>query len=663
MLPARILPPLLLILSAFRVDCLAAANPPTADDVNTLSALARLATDNFYQQTFEIRMRYEFAQGFFSDQDRLSLYSSAAKSARHLADIIVQLEEVLRRVEQYQGADWDQRFGSTGLYEKASNYLSGTKLSRFGIDYYRVLSAENKKTEGEKLLLQINAFTQGQNPSYLQLVKGKILALLAQTDSSYTPAAEKLLTELRQSLDTDQRPALLAAIEQIQLKSGQKYDDADRLARDVLDSTLKDDLEIILPLAFVQRTLGRTDSYNNLLQSNSPARSLAADITLVWLEAGNKPANPLDAALAAEAALRNDPQKHKQLLLELAGENTSASPVIDYAAAVTVADCNEPQAVYLLIRASKLLDEQSAQVLQLSADQIAAHAAKLAYRAFVKQPNQCELAADAFETYFDLAGQSADPNLQYTYTQVLTLCGHYQQAVDILRKIPPAAEHLYPKAQLDLIIAEIASGPLPSIFDRAQYAPMFSRYLRDSADCIYLEQITMLLQSYLKEIELLEADRTVYLNTVMHSKKTAKFLYDCIQDKTRASILAEFTALDPNTPEQELAAADELLSPAGEKDSDGNMLRACARLVERRCDFAEAARLWEQVAQLNEAADQNLPSWQWWRAKYYQLQSAAKAGGSGAEIAHAIDVLQNTYKDVPTPWAARLESLARSRAR
>ncbi len=657
---------LFLCFLAFIAHCFAAGNPPTAEDVNTLAELAKLTTNGFYQHTFEVRMRHEFAGRFFCEEDRLALYSSAYNSSGQLADLTVQFEDIIRRVEQYPHKDWNQRFGRTGLYEEASGQLFSAKLSKFGIDYYAVLAADKDAGAlAKELLQQIDSLTESQNPFYLQLLKGKTLATLAKTDPNYTPAAERLFSELRERSDTSQRLAFLASIEQIKLESTKKDIEADRLASDLIKSKLTDELEVLLPLAFVQRGLGLVNSYDDLLQSNPHARIAAADITLAWLESGHEPANPLDGVLAAEAALRDGPKKHKELLLKLARRNTSASPVIDYAAAVTAADSNEPEAVYLLMRAGEVLDAQSAQVLQTTAEQIAAHAAKLAYRVFVKEPNQCELATGAFENYFDLAGESPDPNLQYIYTQVLALCGQYRQAVDMLKKIPPSAEKLYPKAQLDLMSAEIASGLNPSIFDRTKYAPLFSRYLRGADDCIYLEQATVLLQDYLKEIEILETDpaapeanEPVYPDTVKYSKKISRFLYDCTRDHKRASILAEFTALDPDTTDEELTAASELLTGLQNLDTEPDVLRAQARLDQRMGNFAGAARLWARIAQLNETANQNSQAWQWWRAKYYHLECAAKAGNNSGDIAHAIDVLRATYKDIPGPWSAKLESLA-----
>ena len=71
-------------------------------------------------------------------------------------------------------------------------------------------------------------------------------------------------------------------------------------------------------------------------------------------------------------------------------------------------------------------------------------------------------------------------------------------------KISSSAGRIFFKAQLDLLSARMASGQDNSIFHRVIYGTLFSRYLHDTSDCIYVEPATILLQGYLEEIEVLQ---------------------------------------------------------------------------------------------------------------------------------------------------------------
>jgi hypothetical protein len=439
-----------------------------------------------------------------------------------------------------------------------------------------------------------------------------------------------------------------------------RIEKAELLASEIKKSALKDEMEIVLPLAFKLRRLGLAEAYNNLLVSNPAAKIFAGRITLEWLEAGNEPANLLDASLAAEAALLSGPEEHKELLLKLAGENVSASPVVDYAAAVTLIDSPDAseQAIFLLMRASEVLDKQSADVLGLNSEQISALAAKLAYREFVREPNQCETANAAFENYFRNAGKSPDANLAYVYTQVLVLCGHNERAVEVLKEIPASAGQLYSRAQLDLMIAGFAAGQGGSITDRASNAERFYEYLKDADDCIYSGAAERMIGDYLEDIEEMRDDEQSYNSTVNFSKKIARLIYDCTADCRSAALLTEFTALDTSSNDNELADANEILSGV-QCDENPDAIRAKARLAQRMGDFAEAARLWARAAQVYEFAQQQERPWQWWRAKYEQLECAAGAGEDKEQIRHAIEVMIGSYNDIPAMWDKKLKLLAK----
>lgn len=647
---------LIFFLPLFISNCLAADEITIAEDVNTLAELGRITVAGFYEHTFDVRMRREFAGEFFSENDRKALYELSQNTSEQLADIISNLQQAVTKIEQYDGADWQERFGETGLYNKAADNLFNTRLSKANVDFYTALASEknNILSKGKELIGQIESFRG--NPYYLGYVKGRTLNLLAKTDPNYTASVEKVFSELRERSDTEGKIVFLASIEELNLNLPNRIEKAKLLVRELGKGELENEMEIVLPLAFKLRRLGLVDAYNELLMSNAAARVFCARVTLDWLEGGKEAANQIDASLAAEGALLTGPEKHKQLLLKLANENVSASPIVDYAAAVTLIDDSDSQAVYLLMRASKVLDKQSADILGFNNKDISALAAKLAYREFVREPNQCETAGAAFENYFSVAGESPDPSLAYIYTQVLVLCGENQRAVEILRGIPASSGSLYSRAQLDLMIAGFAAGQGGSITDRASDAERFYEYLKDANDCIYSGAAERMIGGYLEDIEEMQDEKS-YNSTITSSRKIARFIYDCTADCKSASLLAEFTALDADSNNNELADVNEILSGAlcGE---NLDAIRARARLAQRMGDFAEAARLWARVARVYEFAQQQERPWQWWRAKYEQLGCGAAAGEDKEQIKHAIDVLIGSFKDIPAVWEKRLKSLA-----
>jgi hypothetical protein len=94
--------------------------------------------------------------------------------------------------------------------------------------------------------------------------------------------------------------------------------------------------------------------------------------------------------------------------------------------------------------------------------------------------------------------------------------------------------------------------------------------------------------------------------------------------------------------------------------NDVNGLRAQARLLMAKGDFSQSARLWAKIAEIrrNDTTELNQKSYNWWQAKFYELECLAKLPSTNAEeIRHTIEVLQNSYAEIPSPWAKKLNGL------
>jgi hypothetical protein len=638
---------------------------PSAEDINNLNELAKQTTNTFYRQSFKIRMRYEFAGRFFCEDDRFELFSLSQGNSQKLTGIINQLEKIVRQIELYYGADWEQRFGQTGLYRNSSNYLLNTRLSKFGIDYYTVLASEDKEKSAVagELLRQINSFSKAHNPFYLQLVKGKTLALLAETDANYRPKALHLFDQLYERSDTSQRLAFMASIERTRLESAQKDIEANRLARDLMNVELRNDVEILLPTAFLQRRLGKIDIYNDLLQSSEQAHAVAAGITLTWLEAGNEPANPLDAVLIAEAALQDNPEKHKEVLLKLTENNSSAHSIVNYAAALSTIETDKRLAVKLLIKASKSQSVSPNHRLDISAVEIAKQAALLAYDMYIEDVNQCEFAANAFYNYRDFAGDDIDEDIEWKFVHLhledFDALAGYQR----LEQIRDRGGKYSQKASLWLAAEKIRTDGFGELDQRQYLLREFAESLSEPDDCIFSAEAFGLIEDTLEWFEALDLNEPAKDKVASDCAKIAEFLLGCSKDPELRFIAAECLLLKAEPNEMELRRvesaivnlpADPVLAPV--------FTRCRARFSYERKDFADAAFLWAKLAEQRRFSElPNVPpNWQWWRAKYYQLECAAKAGQDSKAIVHAIDVFRATHTDMPEIWAQKLESLQKN---
>ncbi|MGD0078760.1 MAG: hypothetical protein ABSB91_09100, partial [Sedimentisphaerales bacterium] len=117
---------------------------PGYDEVNLLSQKAKQTADDFYNKTFEMRMRYEYAGRFIDPNDKIKLLSLAAQATAGLEQIADDQNNLLKQIEDYQGDDWEIRFGQTGLWRRLTADLQRTKSETFEIDSVFAIADEIK---------------------------------------------------------------------------------------------------------------------------------------------------------------------------------------------------------------------------------------------------------------------------------------------------------------------------------------------------------------------------------------------------------------------------------------------------------------------------------------------------------------------------------------
>lgn len=123
--------------------------------------------------------------------------------------------------------------------------------------------------------------------------------------------------------------------------------------------------------------------------------------------------------------------------------------------------------------------------------------------------------------------------------------------------------------------------------------------------------------------------------------------------------LHEFTVLAAGDDKEKLGEAEEILIKlAGQGyDNDIAWLRCKGRLLKAKGEFAAAAVAWGRVRAASKSALQ-VQSRQWWRAKFYEIQCWGKLPGtSETDVAHAVEVLESSFSDIPRFWAVKLEGL------
>ena len=151
------------------------------------------------------------------------------------------------------------------------------------------------------------------------------------------------------------------------------------------------------------------------------------------------------------------------------------------------------------------------------------------------------------------------------------------------------------------------------------------------------------------------------LSFMLNCKQLAQFCYDCLEGQQRwqaGLFLAETSIFAAAKEKDTLLALEKLLSNLANDDvGDVDLLRCRARLLTENGKYKEAAGLWAQIAEIrkSELPEASRRSWKWWRAKFYELYCWSKCPQTKKEeVLHTIEVLENTFTNVPPLWAEKL---------
>ena len=452
-----------IIFSLLSVPAASAGTIVTFEDINGLVTSAKTSYDAFTHESLRLRMQYEYSGRFLSEEDKDRLHEIAKKASDQLEAIIKNQQILKQKIEEYEGRDWDARYGATGLWRRLSADIYTAILCKCEIDYSLALTA--KQTQKEKILQEItariNSLNKIHDKAHSHFLKAKALTLLSREKPAYKLLATKEFDELTARDDIQKVTSFKAAIEKIKLADAVEPNQLNKLAQELAKSSCADDFELILPLAFLQRRYDRP-GFEKTVETFPQTRDFIGSVILTDLsnrlseKQDLREISVFEAVLATRAIWADQTQDHTELLDSLLNTDKFRTPLILYVSAVKFAPSSAPKAVELLVQASRLQKIHKSSKLDLEADKIAEQAAQLAYNLFVEDSNSCQTALQAFQNYFEIAGEQKDQQLEYIYSSVLNDCGRAEKSRELLQKIAndPAGDY-HNRARLDLIVLQM----------------------------------------------------------------------------------------------------------------------------------------------------------------------------------------------------------------
>jgi hypothetical protein len=726
---------------------------PSEDNILAQAEAARERLERFMRASIEPRLAYEYKDYFFDEKDAAQLASLASRASSDLQKICSVQERMRKRIEDYEGDDWDLLYGATGLWRKVCTDAQETRLMKAQVDYYIGLTA--KSEERQQILRDIISVCILSEPAFgraaVGLLKGRALVLMVRSDRFFEEQARSELELILSGDDLSEETYFEAVLARLKLEQNPDGRQIDTLARQVHRSKCADDFELNLKLAFFALRFGKAGFLKEVIAEWPGAEDFAGRIILSEMVErldgrtvegpdGDKMADIsiFEVELAAKAARQKGIEKYREPLVKLCRVERFQTPLLLYVTAQACTQSAPAAALEYYLRATPARQKSESGELEIDAVGIAKQGAQLAHRVYYEEPAHRRIAGQMIDYYCEIAGDGVDERIEYLYTRLLSGEGRGGEAIELLREIAEKTGSFSKQARLDLIEHSLKNGSedlqlrneltkkLKNLIDsvdstseqdgavKAEAIQLYCQLILENDDKAWAQEVLVLLEgtegvdiqrscilraAALKKLgrlpeavrqllpaaesngcewseqgmEVLSAvlagpvdqwaeemsDFGVY---IQNCDRLGRHYLECAQPERwplAGLICAEFTVLAGGQDKEKLAEAEGILIKlAGEGfDNDIDWLRCKARLLMAKGEFAAASRAWGRIraASKSAAGKQNR---QWWRARFYEIQCWSKLGDTtGADVGHAIEVLQHTCSDIPRFWAMKLEAL------
>jgi len=661
---------------------------PTTEDIDELSRKAKQTTEAFLRESIRLRFQYEYSGEFLTDNDRGKLGALAGRTSQQVQEICESQQNLKGRIEEYEGDDWDDRYGSTGLWRRLFADLYVTNLDRCQIDFYIVLCA-GQKAQGEMLrqmLTRIDSLGRNYSTASLQLLKARALALLSRTDPTFKSQALREFDLLAERSDMVHSTVFKIAVERVKSLGPGQDEQLSRLTDELAQSADVNDLELVLSLACLQRRLGRAEAFEKTVGAWPQIENILGSLALADLsynlEHGQldlQKVTVLEAELGAQAAWRDGLETHAGLLRRLASDDKFQSPLVVYVTALACVQASPGEAGSLLTRAAALQQENRSGRLDIEAEKIAEQAARLRHKArldsirnrliddyYGQRRNRSEMAKELLDLLRNCTAENGPDSIRSEalrlYCQLLLDSQDPNDAQEVLNILTDA---------------EVTNDPNLNVFK--SNALRCVGKLDEAAECLaricgtdnreHAIEAEKLLSHIIDQIEQLEHDCADFQRLLNSSLAIARYCErislsaDGLIPVERARLyLAEILLFSASGDPQKVSQVEKMLAglPDDGKGKDVDFLRCGARLLTAQGKFKEAGALWASIAKIcrGRSFSPGQRSYQWWRAKFYELYCLSKTPQSRSDdVLHAIEVLENSFAEVPPLWAEKLNSL------
>lgn len=644
------------------VDVATAAKPVTAEQVQQNAVAVRNVISEFMQASAHFRLLLEY-RGDLDDKDsKDKLLEISRKASAGLEKIYLLQQGACRQIEESTDRKWDERYGQTGLWRKASADVLQSKLYKAQLSYFTAAgSGMEKRTQILHDTIMVCESLAGNG----DLLKARCQQLGSNDDATYKIHAINTLGDILARSDPAEEIYLAASITRLRLSEKCDNKQIQKLAKAISTSNLCDDFEFNLKLAFLQIATCRQSELLEEVIAKFPDTALFTGRIILADIAADQSRNRLIAKsefeieLAIRSVINNGPAQYTELLERLCNDNGLGGRLLYYALARACRQTKPKDAVEYYLKAT---GQSAGEMLEVSRMEIATLAAQLAYQIYCDDRAYCNAALRALEYYHQLVAADADEEMLWLYTVVLYDCGNETKAVQILKGIAEANGEFSREAKLDLTIHKIRRNQTRTDKQLIEAVEILADDFSENqqGDCYKSSGGLMVLANVIERIERCMSIPRDGDDFAARLDRLAEFCLGCAPAEFAGEtklLRIEAGIIAAGNDRKKLAELNRMLEGSFAGIDSIELIRVRARMAQAMGDFAIAAKAWGRVCSMLKPADGTEPAEQWWQGKFGQLYcwSKLKKTRSG-EVRHAIEVLQSS-RNIPDFWAGQIAGI------
>lgn len=597
----------MLILLSIALPCWSNGNCPDEKSITSLAERSKQTYQDFLTTTLYQRLSCQYNDGQLSEQNKKILTRAVKKYSEAIKQILAEQLEYKKYLEDYTGSDWENKFGSTGLWNQLKKDISNSQAR-----LSQIKNANQPAQNTNKDDFETNAAI-----AFAQLKTGSD-EHLNKTIEKWPQSRELFGKLVLQKLDTLADYSKITPTEAV------------LAAEAVIKNTSPNYTDILIKLADTAQLPIVFYAAGEAVQKDAPLQGLE-----FFIQAGKDKKQ----TFAADALKKSADLAYSLYNQNIIGCEKTINVLKNYLD--QTADDYNGLYCYAFVLKNCQKKESAIKILEQiinSNDTIAITAEYDLIMLKLEVENDYAPAAQKLKALLEKTDENNElyNSILETYCKILLNLGGKENAQKVVNL--PAKNNIPAlKARAYWIL-----GQKNEAADHLLKAENLSP--QDVDFCIII-----LRQSAVNFDELAEAADKNFLKNCTNLAEKINF-QDTSIDAEILSLEFQLVQTDSNCPEILAQQIEQICQKTSIENPD--FLRLYARFNTKKGDFEQAYDLWSKLAGVNENNNG------FWPAKYYQLMCLSKISEKKHQKAiHAAEVLLHSRTDIPQFWQKKLITL------